>query len=117
MVGEFMEKAHKKHHPSMPNPFLCWDMFKEEFRELHDAYIDYIVDDSKENREMLAKEWADCQVTLSNIAWFFSLNGEEAFKRVHENNMTKLTDGELKRRDDGKVLKPDGYKPPNMKGL
>lgn len=42
----------------------------------------------------------------------------EAFRRVHESNMTKLDDeGKPIRREDGKILKGPNYKPPTMEGL
>jgi hypothetical protein len=31
--------------------------------------------------------------------------------------MAKLVDGKPVRRDDGKILKPDGWKPPNIKNI
>lgn len=43
---------------------------------------------------------------------------EEAFKRVHESNMSKLgDDGKPIYREDGKVLKGPHYKPPNLEDL
>lgn len=42
----------------------------------------------------------------------------EAVMRVHRSNMSKLTvDGNVIRRDDGKVLKSDQYKPPVLTDL
>lgn len=43
---------------------------------------------------------------------------EQAFNRVHKSNMSKLTkEGKVLRREDGKVLKSDQYKPPVLKDL
>lgn len=41
----------------------------------------------------------------------------EAFVRVHKSNMSKLTDGKLLKREDGKILKPDTYEPPDLMEL
>ena len=41
----------------------------------------------------------------------------EAFVRVHKSNMSKLTNGKLVKREDGKILKPDTYEPPNLMDL
>jgi hypothetical protein len=41
----------------------------------------------------------------------------EAFVRVHKSNMSKLTDGKLVKREDGKVLKGPNYQPPNLMDL
>tara|TARA_B100000900_G_scaffold9931_1_gene8168 strand:+ start:39232 stop:39642 length:411 start_codon:yes stop_codon:yes gene_type:complete len=39
---------------------------------------------------------------------------DDAFNEVHRSNMAKLVDGRVIRRDDGKVLKPKGWKPPQL---
>ena len=35
---------------------------------------------------------------------------KEAWDALHQNNMSKCTNGKLLKREDGKVLKPEGYK-------
>jgi len=43
---------------------------------------------------------------------------EKAFRAVHYNNMSKVQpDGTVKRREDGKVLKPEGYRPVDLTSL
>ena len=39
---------------------------------------------------------------------------DDAFDEVHRSNMAKLVDGKVLRRDDGKVMKPEGWQPPNL---
>ena len=39
---------------------------------------------------------------------------DDAFNEVHRSNMAKLVDGKVLRREDGKVLKPDGWQPPQL---
>lgn len=39
---------------------------------------------------------------------------DDAFDEVHRSNMAKLVDGKVLRREDGKVMKPEGWKPPNL---
>ena len=40
---------------------------------------------------------------------------EAAFNEVHRSNMTKvMPDGKVMKRDDGKIIKPDTYDPPNL---
>jgi hypothetical protein len=41
----------------------------------------------------------------------------EAFKRVHESNMSKLVDGKPLLREDGKILKGPNYRPPYLLDL
>ena len=68
-------------------------------------------------RANLVKEWADAQYTLSQLALFYNIPGEDAFNRVADNNMTKVIDGKVLRRSDGKIMKPDNYIKPDMSGL
>jgi len=39
---------------------------------------------------------------------------DEAFAEVHRSNMAKLVDGKVLRREDGKVMKPEGWTPPQL---
>ena len=39
---------------------------------------------------------------------------DDEFNEVHRSNMAKLVDGMVIRRDDGKVLKPEGWQPPQL---
>lgn len=91
--------------------------FSEELAEFNQALADYVNDENEETRAAMIKEWADCQVTLSNFAWFFNFNGDEAFRRVSESNMSKTVEGELVKNDDGKILKGPNYEAPDMSGL
>lgn len=91
--------------------------FGEEVQEFLDAMKEYLEDRREGTRQQLVKEWADVQVTLSQLAWYFHIDGDEAFRRVADNNMTKLVDGKILRRADGKIMKPDDYVRPDMAGL
>ncbi len=97
---------------------LYVDCFSEELAEFNEAMADYITDPTEETRANLVKEWADAAYTLSALAYFFEIDGEEAFTRVADNNMTKVgADGKVVKREDGKILKPEGYTKADMKGL
>ena len=39
---------------------------------------------------------------------------DDAFNEVHRSNMAKVVDGKVLRREDGKVLKPKGWQPPQL---
>jgi len=39
---------------------------------------------------------------------------DEAFSEVHRSNMAKLVDGKVLRREDGKVMKPADWQPPQL---
>lgn len=91
--------------------------FVEECQELFEAIGNYVTRPTPETRKEVCKEWADTQVTLSNIAWYLDIPGTESFNRVHNSNMTKVVNGKVFFRDDGKVMKPDNYRAPDMAGL
>ena len=40
---------------------------------------------------------------------------DDAFSEIHRSNMDKLVDGKALKRDDGKVIKPEGWQPPDLK--
>ena len=40
---------------------------------------------------------------------------DNAFDEVHRSNMAKLVDGKVIRRADGKVMKPEGWQPPQLR--
>jgi predicted HAD superfamily Cof-like phosphohydrolase len=44
-------------------------------------------------------------------------SAQEVWNAVHESNMSKLTDGKLEKREDGKVLKGPNYKKANLHAL
>jgi predicted HAD superfamily Cof-like phosphohydrolase len=48
----------------------------------------------------------------------FGWDFDEAFKRVHESNMSKLDEeGKPIRRQDGKILKGPNYQAPDLRDL
>ena len=108
---------------------LC--LIREEAEEVEDAVclladkvfnaellgID-MTEEIKAAKAALLKELCDLQYVLSGFAVTFGLPFDEAFKRVHESNMSKLgPDGNPVYREDGKVLKGPNYKKPDLSDL
>lgn len=100
-----------------PSKVLAWKCLSEEYIELLDAGLEFEKDQNPATRENLVKEWADLQYVLSQFALVYDIPGEEAFSRVADNNMTKVQNGKVVYREDGKVMKPEGYVPADMGGL
>ena len=108
---------------------LC--LIREEAEEVEDAVC--LLADKVFNAELLGidmteeiraakaallKELCDLQYVLSGFVVTFGLPFDEAFKRVHESNMSKLgPDGKPIYREDGKVLKGPNYKKPDLSDL
>lgn len=122
-VREFRKAADMPYfNPDSPNEddtdliLVCISEEKNEFFDAVMQYEEY--PHSEKARANLLKEWADLQYVLSQAADFFNIPSDEAFMRVANNNMTKVADdGKVRRREDGKILKPEGYQPADMRGL
>jgi NTP pyrophosphatase (non-canonical NTP hydrolase) len=80
-------------------------LIAEEATELFDALRSRVPED-------VAKELADLLYTAFGTAERFDIPIGPVFMEVHRSNMTKIpAEGELVLREDGKVLKSDGYQP------
>lgn len=58
--------------------------------------------------------------SLYVIYWTLNLLGmpvKELFDEVHRSNMAKSQGGKVLRRNDGKILKPEGWQPPNLRKI
>ena len=81
-------------------------LIEEEVQELRDA------PDDTETLDALI----DILVVTIGAIHSLGADGEGAWKEVVRSNMTKIDkDGKVRKREDGKVLKPIGYSPPNLK--
>ena len=84
------------------------DLTSEEYRELATA----------DSPEEIMKESCDLVYVIMGMFVEFGWNFDEAFKRVHESNISKLDeDGKPIYREDGKILKGPNYTPPTLKDL
>lgn len=110
-VYEFLQKA------QWPNFELVWNCLAEECLELKEAAQALYEDRTDEARKNFVKELADVQYVLSQVAVFYSVDLERAFTIVADNNMTKVSGDKVLYREDGKILKPEGYQKPDMSGL
>lgn len=111
MVKEFQEVTQQKTDPDLyiqliVEEFEEWDFevnlrgneFSKHYRQEH-------------NPEAELKELADLAYVLYGYANARGYDLDEAFRRVHENNMGRMyqPDGTIKRRADGKIIKNKDY--------
>ena len=83
----------------------------------------------KESTEMSLEEHSEEEILISKIDAIFDmqyiLDGLKAqhglseyqdvfMDEIHSSNLTKIVNGEIKLRSDGKVLKPETFKKPNL---
>ena len=116
LVEDFMEAMGQDVNvvPTFPEDEiqrLRLDLIEEELDELH-----YAID----NKDMV--EIADALVDLLYVVYgaghAFGIDLDECFKEIHASNMSKLgPDGKPIKREDGKVLKPDTFFPPDLKSI
>lgn len=67
---------------------------------------------------LVADALADVLVTVNGLAISLGLPIEDIFAEVHRTNMAKVgPDGKVVRREDGKILKPEGWEPPKIRNI
>ncbi len=103
---------------------LRLDLLLEELQEVvHAAGFRHddergLVRKYKLNKANLLKELCDLVYVTVGWAVTHGWDFDEAFRRVHASNMTKVSpEGQIKKRSDGKVLKGDHYIAPDLKDL
>lgn len=123
MVRDFSEATggSPPYEPMSPFDDMKVGLIEEEIEELQKALLAEVNDKelSKEQAEAdILKEMCDLVYVVLGYAVHRGWDFDTAFNRVHKSNMSKIPeDGVIKYRDDGKVLKPDTYKPANLEDL
>lgn len=95
------------------NNMLRYQLMNEENRE-------YLTASLQGDKVEILDAVVDMLYILAGTINQFGMQGviEEAFNRVHENNMTKVgADGKVLRNPDGKILKPQGFMPVDLTDL
>ena len=95
--------------PSEANYKMYLDLIREEVGELEDAIAD---NDRIEQLDALI----DILVVTIGAVRAGGMNAEGAWKEVMDTNFAKIdpTTGKVIKREDGKVLKPEGWKAPEL---
>ncbi len=86
---------------------LYFSLVQEEFEELSEAV---------KNCDMVetADACADLIWVIEGLCHSLGIPLQDVWNEVARSNMSKIVDGKLIKREDGKVLKPDTYTPPNI---
>lgn len=71
------------------------------------------------DRKEFLDAMADQVVTSIGVAYCAGMQPTEALRRVNTSNWTKIdiVTGDFIRDGQGKIMKPSGYKPPDLEGL
>lgn len=119
LVAKF-HNADPHHLEGMSEDDILWArmaLIREEYQELMDAITDYYNNPSQEALAEVAKEASDLHYVVYGTEDVLGIPSKAVFKHVHKNNMTKLVKGKIVKRADGKILKPDNYKPANVRSV
>lgn len=85
-------------------------------RLLLEEVAEYLEAELSEDLEGIADALTDIHYIAAGTEVAYGIPGEEIFNHVHANNMSKLGPAGVPiYRTDGKVLKPDGWVPPQIK--
>jgi predicted HAD superfamily Cof-like phosphohydrolase len=105
LVGDF---------PNIPEDInereLRINLLQEEFNE-------YLNAEEKADIVEIADALADIIYIACGTAVSYGIPLDDVFEEVHSSNMAKLVDGKVIRREDGKVQKPAGWQPPDIKSV
>jgi len=86
---------------------LYFNLVAEEFDELGVAYL-------KKDIVEVADACADIIWVVEGLMYSLGIDPQTVWDEVARSNHSKTVDGQLIKRDDGKVLKPETYSPPNI---
>ncbi len=90
---------------------LYVDLVIEEFKELMNAYKDRDIVE-------IADACADLKWVIEGLEHTLKLPQQKIWNEVARSNLSKISpNGKVIKREDGKVLKPEGWSPPNIKEI
>jgi hypothetical protein len=114
----------------MTNPFrdqekfmrACDQTVGEENQNQYKMYLDLIDEEVQELKDSATPgddldALVDILVVTIGAIYSMGADPEGAWREVMSTNLSKIdrVTGRVRKRDDGKVLKPDGWTPPNLK--
>jgi predicted HAD superfamily Cof-like phosphohydrolase len=110
-VRIFMDACDQKSTDFGPQSELYMDLIIEEFRELVTAY-------GSRNIVEIADATADLKWVLEGLEHTLKIPQQEVWDEVARSNLAKISEnGKVIKREDGKVLKPEGWTPPNIQAI
>lgn len=96
--------------PALPHPSeegLRWRLLAEEWKEYQEAV-------TAADLVEIADALADMVYVIYGTALSYGIDLDAVLAEVHRSNMAKAVDGKVVRREDGKILKPEGWEPPRI---
>jgi len=110
-VRVFMDACDQKARDFGPQSELYVDLIMEEFRELITAY-------GNRDPVEIADACADLKWVIEGLEHTLNIPQQEVWDEVARSNLAKISEnGKVIKREDGKVLKPEGWTPPNIQAI
>lgn len=100
----------KPEFPGSNERALRVKLMNEEHREYNEA-------EGNDDFVNLASELADIIYIACGTAVSYGIDLDKVFNAIHEANMNKLVDGKVLKNEHGKVIKPEGWKPADIKKI
>jgi predicted HAD superfamily Cof-like phosphohydrolase len=108
-VKVFMDAADQNEKGFGEQSKLYMKLIEEEFEELLLAY-------SFGDLVEIADACADLKWVIEGLEQTLDIPAQEVWFEVSRSNLSKISDnGKIIKREDGKVLKPDTYSPPDIR--
>lgn len=99
--------------PELPDEaerILRMKLLIEEFEE-------YLAAENDDDIVEVADALADLIYIACGTAVSYGIPLDEIYNEVHRSNMAKLVDGKVLKNNLGKVVKPEGWTPPDVEGI
>jgi NTP pyrophosphatase (non-canonical NTP hydrolase) len=113
-VSEFMKAGKQKVFEDLQTfnqqSALYFELVKEEFYELASAVKNFDIVET-------ADACADLIWVVEGLCHSLGIPLQKVWDEVNRSNKSKMIDGNLLKREDGKVLKPNTYSPPDIKSI
>ena len=110
-VKVFMEACDQTETGLGEQSALYMKLIAEEYSELIDGY---------KNKDLveIADACADLKWVIEGLEHTLNIPQQEVWNEVSRSNLAKIgSDGKVHKRADGKVMKPEGWTPPNIKAI
>lgn len=110
----------KAYHNDEPKALIPPKIFKMRFDTMLEELEEYAHSYEEEDIVLIADALCDLLYFLMGTIHAHGLQDvfEECFDEVHRSNMSKCQpDGTIIYREDGKVLKPDTFSPPDLESI
>ena len=111
-VKRFMDACDQKETGFGKQSNLYMVLIREEFDELMNAFF-------RGNLVDIADGCADLKWVIEGLEHTLQIPQQDVWNEVARSNLAKIDDetGKVLKRADGKVLKPEGWTPPDIKSI